>query len=160
MPGLEAFVRSVGHWTTLLRSSIIALSLFFILAVAAQANERMSVKAEIANVRSGPGIADPMLWQVERYHPLLVIEKKEGWYRFKDFEGDEGWISATLLDTTPTVIVKVARSNVRTGPGTEYPVKFTAERGIPFKILRTQGDWIEIEHGDGDKGWIAKTLVW
>jgi SH3-like domain-containing protein len=139
---------------------IFFMSAFLIPAVVAQAAERMSVMAEIANVRSGPGVADPMMWQVEKYHPLIIIEKKDGWYRFKDFEGDEGWISGALLDTTPTVIVKVARSNVRTGPGKDYPVKFMAERGIPFKILRTQGDWIEIEHGDGDKGWIAKTLVW
>jgi SH3-like domain-containing protein len=140
----------------------LAAGLILLLALAGmvQAAERMAVSADIANVRSGPNVGDDLLWQVEKYHPLSIVEKRGGWYRFKDFEGDEGWISAALLDNTPTVIVKVPRCNVRTGPSTDHPVSFTAEKGIPFKVLQTQGAWIEVVHIDGDRGWLLNTLVW
>ncbi|MCJ8502070.1 SH3 domain-containing protein [Desulfatitalea alkaliphila] len=138
----------------------IALSALFFFAGMAQAAERLAVSADIANIRSGPGVGKDLLWQVEKYHPVLVVERRDGWVRFKDFEGDEGWISAALLDDTPSVIVKVNRCNVRGGPGTAHPVRFTAERGIPFKVLGTQGDWIEVVHADGDRGWVLNTLIW
>ena len=137
-----------------------ALALLLLAGAGAQAAERMAVKVNIANVRSGPGAGYQLLWQVEKYHPLLIEEKRGGWYRFKDFEGDQGWIADTLLDHTPTVIVRVDRCNVRTGPGTDYSIAFTVDRGIPFKVLQKKGGWLEIEHADGDKGWIFSKLVW
>ncbi|MGD8882880.1 MAG: SH3 domain-containing protein, partial [Desulfobacterales bacterium] len=36
----------------------------------------------------------------------------------------------------------------------------TVEKGIPFKVLKRENNWIHIEHADGDKGWIHKSLVW
>lgn len=42
----------------------------------AAAAERLTVKASIANMRSGPGTSYDVLWQVEKYHPFLVVEKK------------------------------------------------------------------------------------
>ena len=42
----------------------------------AAAAERLTVKASIANMRSGPGTSHDVLWQVEKYHPFIVVEKK------------------------------------------------------------------------------------
>ena len=133
---------------------------FIITAGDAVAAERMAAKGDIANVRSGPGAKHEVLWQIEKYHPVLVVEKTGDWYRFRDFEGDEGWIHASLLDKTPTVIVRVRRCNVRSGPSTDAEIAFTVDRGIPFKVLQKKGRWFEVEHADGDKGWIFETLVW
>lgn len=141
----------------------IAWVLVFILiawTAAAQAAERMAVKADIANVRSGPGVKYELLWQIEKYHPVLVVEKKGPWCHFKDFEGDRGWVHDSLLGKTQTVIVKVRRCNVRSGPGTGFDVAFTVDKGIPFKVLSTKGGWFEVQHADGDKGWIFKSLLW
>ena len=120
----------------------------------------MAVKSDTANIRSGPSVTFDLLWQIEKYHPILVVEKKGAWYRFKDFEGDEGWIHESLVDKTDTVIVKVAQCNVRTGPGTKYDVAFSAGKGIPFKVLKKEGHWIQVQHADGDGGWIYDSLVW
>jgi SH3-like domain-containing protein len=124
------------------------------------AGERVSVTRDIANVRALPGTQSDTLWQVEKYHPLQVIEKKGKWYRFKDFEGDTGWIHSSLVGKTPTVIVRVRRANIRTGPGTQYDVAFDADKGAPFKVLETKGRWKKIRHADGDEGWIFSSLVW
>jgi SH3-like domain-containing protein len=135
--------------------------IWFILAAgSAIAGERMAAKSDIANVRSGPGTTHEVLWQIEKYHPVSVVEKRGAWFRFRDFEGDQGWIHASLLDNTRTVIVRVRRCNVRSGPGTDREIAFTVDRGIPFKVLQKKGRWYEVEHADGDRGWIFETLVW
>jgi SH3-like domain-containing protein len=122
--------------------------------------ERLAVASSIANIRSGPGTQYDILWNIEKYHPIDVIEKSGNWYRFRDFEGDEAWIHNSLLDATPTVITIKATCNIRSGPGTNYKTLFTVEKGIPFKVLQEQGNWIQIQHADKDKGWIHKSLVW
>ncbi len=56
-----------------------ALLGFILLGVIAQtafAAERMAVKASIANLRNGAGTKYKVLWQVEKYHPFLIIKKE------------------------------------------------------------------------------------
>jgi len=124
------------------------------------AQERLAVSSKIANVRSGPGTNYDLLWQVEKYYPLIVLERKEGWIHFKDFEGDEAWIYNSLVEKMDSVITIKDNCNVRSGPGTNNPIVFTVEKGVPFKVIKTQGKWLKIEHADGDQGWIFKGLLW
>jgi len=138
----------------------VVLFMLILTASAVGAAERMAIAAGTANVRSGPGTKHDQLWQVEKYYPVMVVEKKSGWCRIKDFEGDEGWIESSLLDKTNTVIVRVPKCNVRSGPGTEHETLFSVTKGIPFKVLQTKGQWLQVEHADGDSGWLMKNLVW
>ena len=122
--------------------------------------ERLSVAAGIANIRSGPGQNYEILWKVEKYYPLMVLKKENRWYQFRDFEGDEGWIHASLLAKIPSVITKSSKCNIRSGPGTKHKIVLTVESGIPFKVLKRERKWIQIQHADGDRGWIHQSLVW
>ncbi|MDY0219561.1 MAG: SH3 domain-containing protein [Desulfobacterium sp.] len=127
---------------------------------ASWAEERLAITSKIANVRSGPGTNHETLWQVETYYPILIVEKKGSWYRFKDFEGDLGWVHNSLVGSIPSVITVKNSCNVRSGPDPGNPIVFTVERGVPFKVLNKKDNWLEVEHGDGDKGWIYRPLVW
>jgi SH3-like domain-containing protein len=138
---------------------VIILLLIVVFAGVANA-ERLAVSAPVANIRSGPGTAHNVLWKVEQYFPVLVIQKSGEWYRFEDFEGDKGWVHQSLVGKIPAVITRNDASNIRSGPGTNHPVLFSVEKGIPFKVLKRKDKWIHIEHADGDKGWIHKSLVW
>ena len=138
---------------------VIILLLIIVFAGVANA-ERLAVSAPVANIRSGPGTGHNVLWKVEQYFPVFVIEKSGEWYRFEDFEGDKGWVHRSLVGKIPAVITKNDSSNIRSGPGTTYQVLFSVEKGIPFKVLKRENNWIHIEHADGDKGWIHKSLVW
>jgi len=122
--------------------------------------ERYAVSVPKANVRSGPGTNYDWIWQVGKYYPVEVLKKKGPWYFFKDFEGDEGWIHKSLLRKMPAVITKKKKCNIRSGPGTKHDVAFQVEEGIPFKVIKRKGRWIQIEHEDGDKGWIHESIVW
>jgi SH3-like domain-containing protein len=142
-----------------IRYTLLFISLLLAADATAQ-SQRMAVASQVANIRSGPSAESKVLWQVERYYPLLVIQKKGSWYRFKDIDGHQGWIHESLLDTTATVIVRVRRANLRSGPGTENAILFDAEKGTPFKVLTRKKAWLEVQHADGDSGWIFKSLVW
>lgn len=127
---------------------------------AAYAGERLAVSVSIANVRSGPGTNYDTLWQVNKYYPITVIKKVGSWLRFVDFEGDKGWLKSTLVHKIPSVITTKEDCNIRSGPGTKYSIVFKTERGVAFKVLKRKGSWIQVQHADGDKGWIYKSLVW
>ncbi len=139
--------------------SIITFLLIMLLAATASA-ERLAVSAPVANIRSGPGTSHNVLWKVEKYFPLRVIEKSGDWYHFEDFEGDKGWVHQSLVSKISAVVTKNDECNIRSGPGTDNKIIFTVEKGIPFKVLKREGSWIHIEHADGDKGWIHKSLIW
>jgi SH3-like domain-containing protein len=139
--------------------SIITFVLIMLLAGIASA-ERLAVSAPVANIRSGPGTSHNVLWKVEKYFPLRIIEKSGEWYHFEDFEGDKGWVHQSLVSKISAVITKKDACNIRSGPGTGNKIIFTVEKGIPFKVLKRKGNWIHIEHADGDKGWIHKSLIW
>ncbi|MBT8373367.1 MAG: SH3 domain-containing protein [Deltaproteobacteria bacterium] len=139
-------------------ASIIAILLVLSSSVAFA--ERLSVSSETANIRSGPGTNHDILWKVEKYHPIFIIKKTDVWYHFRDFEADEGWIHKSLVNKTPTVITKSDTSNIRSGPGTKNKILESVEKGIPYKVLNKKGKWLHIQHADGTKGWIHKSLVW
>ncbi|MEA3280050.1 MAG: SH3 domain-containing protein [Thermodesulfobacteriota bacterium] len=122
--------------------------------------ERLTIKVPLANIRSGPGTKYDIIWNVEKYHPVVVLEKSGPWYHFCDFEGDKGWIHKSLVDEISSVITNKVKCNIRSGPGTKYDILFTVEEGIPFKVIKSKGNWIYIQHADGDRGWIHKSLIW
>ena len=132
---------------------------FIIFCSSAAPAERLAVSGSVANIRSGPGANYDVLWQVGKYYPLLIHEKSGKWLKFSDYEGDEGWIHQSLVSKIPTVITKT-KSNIRVGPGTSFKVLATVGKGIPFRIIKREGDWLNIQHADGDKGWIHKSLMW
>ena len=122
--------------------------------------ERLAVAVSVANIRSGPGKNQEILWEVEKYYPIDVFKKSGQWYHFRDFEGDEGWVHKSLVLKIASIITIKPKSNIRSGPGPHYEIRFSVGDGIPFRVLGRKGNWIHIEHADGDKGWIYKTLTW
>ncbi len=136
------------------------ITILLIFPGSALAEERRSVNVGIANMRSGPGTKHDVLWQVEQYHPVRIVEKKGEWVKIKDFENDVAWLHKSLLDKTTSVVTIKNKCNVRSKPSKGSTVLYTVERGIPFKVLDRKENWIKIEHADGDIGWIYKTLVW
>lgn len=58
------------------------------------------------------------------------------------------------------VTIKSGTANIRTGPGRDYPIKYTyVKSNIPVKVLNFFEDWYQIEDFDGDTGWVSKNLI-
>ncbi len=148
------------------RISLKQLLLFALISVALSApqdifaQQRVTITGKTANLRSGPGTNHDILWQVEQFHPFIVIEKKGNWYHIRDFENDTSWVHESLVGNIESVITIKSKCNIRSGPSTKDPIVFTTEMGVPFKVLKKQGNWLNIEHADGDVGWVHNSLVW
>ncbi|MBU1169926.1 MAG: SH3 domain-containing protein [Proteobacteria bacterium] len=136
------------------------LVIMFILSGTANA-QRLSVSVNSANVRIGPGTTYDIAWEnLDKNYPLLVLDQKDGWYYIRDYEDDVGWIHESTVSAQDSVITKKDNCNVRSGPGTGTPVVFVVNNGVPFKVLKREGQWINIQHSDGDSGWVHEALVW
>jgi SH3-like domain-containing protein len=143
---------------SLLTTCVLALTLP---AAAAQpAKQMVSVKGSILNMRSGPGTNTEVLWELQRGYPLQVVQRKNRWVRVKDFEGDTGWVAASLTGRTPHHIVKVRNANVRSGPGTQNRIVGKAEYGELMRTREKRGGWVRVERAQGKSGWISKKLLW
>jgi SH3-like domain-containing protein len=141
------------------RYSIFVIVLIAFFATTATA-ERLAIVAPVANIRSGPDTKSDILWKVEKYYPIFVVKKSGSWYQFKDFEEDSGWVHKSLVGKVKAVITNKDLCNIRSKPGTKAEILFTVEKGIPFKVLKRKDRWLNVEHADGDKGWIHDSLVW
>ncbi len=49
--------------------------------------------------------------------------------------------------------------NLRSGPGTNYSVKWKYGSGLPLKVLKQDGKWIKVEDFEQDTGWLHTDLV-
>lgn len=58
------------------------------------------------------------------------------------------------------VALKPAEVNMRTGPGTRYPIQFVYRReGMPVEIVEEFDLWRKIRDMDGATGWVHKTML-
>ncbi len=147
----------------LLKNTLSFLGIFFIavaFSASAYAAEYASVSKDGVNIRSGPDTSDEIYWEVFKDFPLKILERKNKWAKTQDFEGDTGWIYEPLLNKKKTVIIKVKKANIRVGPGQNYEIVASALYGVVFAPGKTDGEWLQITHSDGTKGWVHQSLVW
>ncbi len=51
-------------------------------------------------------------------------------------------------------------TNVRAGPGQNYPIKFTYKlKGIPVRVISEYDNWNEIEDFEKQGGWVSQSLL-
>lgn len=55
------------------------------------------VKANVANLRSGPGNNHKVVGKLEKYAVVKTLEKQKGWVKISSKEGQTGWVSSPLL---------------------------------------------------------------
>ena len=56
--------------------------------------------------------------------------------------------------------LRAAETNVRSGPGQNYPIKFTFKlRGLPVRVISEYDNWNEIEDFEGQSGWVTQSLL-
>jgi len=141
--------------------SSIALALPFLLVPAvANAGEILSVKTSSANFRENPHEAAKIKFSADKFFPVEAIEKKKGWVKIKDFEGDTAWVAEKVLGKQAAIVVTSDKANVREEATTSSDVAFKVERGEVFKIESRKGDWLKVVDARGDGGWIRADMTW
>ena len=59
----------------------------------------------------------------------------------------------------PVKLRATTRSNVRAGPGMNFPVSFSTDPGSALSGVSYLGEWIRVTNDTGNEGWIYGTLV-
>jgi uncharacterized protein YgiM (DUF1202 family) len=59
----------------------------------------------------------------------------------------------------PIKLRTASRANVRSGPGTNFAVSYTADPGSMLSGLSYLGDWIRVTNEAGKEGWISRSMV-
>lgn len=72
----------------------------------------------------------------------------------------ENQAAAPSLPLPRFVTLATDEVNVRTGPGTRYPIRFVIRRGgMPVEIVKEHEIWRKIRDVDGDEGWVHKAML-
>ena len=136
-----------------------ATALLFLLPGLASA-EFLSVQGDKANFRKGPSVKTEIAYTADKYYPVKVLQKKEGWYQVVDYAGDKAWVLGKLLSNQKALVVKKEKANIRQKASTKSKVVFTASEGAAFKLIKVSGNWALVQHLDGDRGWVHRSLTW
>jgi SH3-like domain-containing protein len=67
-------------------------------------------------------------------------------------------------DAKPTLprfaSLKQPKTNVRVGPGTQYPIRWIYQRqGLPIEVIAEFGNWRRIRGSDSSDGWVHTALL-
>lgn len=151
---------------------VIALSVIFTGSMARADNYRstdlplprfVSVKANKAYARTGPGQKYPIRWVYQRENmPVEIFQEYGAWRKVRDIDGDEGWIHKNLLSGARSVIV---RSGNTMAPLFNRPNKDQAKtvalisHGAIMLIDQCDPAWCRV-YNRGYKGWIERKFLW
>lgn len=116
-----------------------------------------------STLRKGPGTQHPVSWKVAKYMPFLRLERKSGWLKLQDLEGEVHWGKAS--DFTSNYRCVVVKTNVaalhkepsQASPATDLK---TLDRYTPLKRVGDQRDWLKVEDEAGRAAWIHESQVW
>ena len=122
--------------------------------------EIRTVAVPSANFRAGPSPKEPVLFSADRYYPVEVIGQHKDWLRVRDFQGDEAWVSASLLGRARAVVVTAEVANIRDKPTRDATVVHTAEQGAVFVVAGKRGCWVSVADAEGVIGWVHEGVLW
>jgi len=72
----------------------------------------------------------------------------------------DSYAVATIKEVNYFSSLRSNETNVRAGPGQQYPIKFTFKlKGIPVQVISEYDNWNEIKDYDGQSGWVMQSLL-
>ena len=120
-----------------------------------------SIKAEVLNLRAGPGRDYPVRWVYHRAGlPLKVVRVHEGWRLVRDPAGDEGWVTANLLSKERGgIVIGQGLAAIREKPSDNSKLRWNAEPGVVGRIDDCEAGWCDFDVG-GRRGYMRAERLW
>lgn len=126
---------------------------FFAAAAAASAESRMQVSAASTPVYSQPSTAAPPVGQAARGEVLFVSQTDGDWAAIAPPDRIDLWLNKDFIEGNRVL----ARSiQVRAGPGIQYDVVGTLERGAPVMPRGEEGEWARIAPPSSATLWVRR----
>lgn len=108
------------------------------------------------NVRAAPNTSSEIMYQLEKSEDALVVDESGDWLKIKPKDGFNPWVNKAMVENS---VVDKDNVNVRVGPSTETSSIGKLSEGEPVIIIKTEGEWHQIELPRGFGFWVATGLV-
>jgi SH3-like domain-containing protein len=120
-----------------------------------------SIRAEIVNMRVGPGTSYRIEWVYRRQQlPLKVLRRKEGWRLVEDPDGTRGWMVGRFLSRDRGAIVTGEElADMRKEPDGAARLLFRLEPGVVTRLRDCENGWCLVEI-KGHKGFVREDRLW
>ena len=119
-----------------------------------------SLRADVANVRSGPGSRYPIEWVFQRKGmPVEIVAEYENWRKIRDWQGASGWVYQGLLTGKRSFIIPAKTASLYKTPATSAEVVAKLEPEVMGEIRSCTGEWCRVKVS-GVSGWIERTGMW
>ncbi|MFE8696839.1 SH3 domain-containing protein [Cytobacillus sp. FJAT-53684] len=136
------------------------------------AGSSIKIATDNLNIREGPGLSYPIVAKAYRGESYPFLSESKEWIEIQLDSGKKGWVADWLVSkedskdsgTTASIsadnhaAVTVDGLRVRKGPGTNYQVIGTINKGNDFTVLSTSGDWVQLDTSYG-VGWVSSEYV-
>lgn len=106
------------------------------------------------NVRSGPGVENPIVDVIKNGTQIDIFNEKNGWYNI----ANERWVYSKLVNIVEIKMGKVIAPsflNIREGAGTEHPIVKKVQGGTLVQVLEEKNGWYRI----GDSEWAFGAFI-
>lgn len=121
----------------------------------------VSLRADEANIRTGPGTRYPIQWKYLRDGiPLEIIEEFDHWRKIRDPDGASGWVHQTMLSGERMAVVLGKTPHIlRKDAEEEARGVIKVEPGVVARLLACTPQWCRIQVA-ARKGWLKKVYLW
>lgn len=118
---------------------------------------------DLITLRKNPSANAAVSWRAAKYMPFMRQERKSGFVRVEDLEGESHWARpGDLTNKFRCVVVKTNVAVLRLAPQPSAPpidLK-TVDRYTPLKRLGNDREWMNVELETGVQAWIHESQVW
>ncbi|MCP8856823.1 N-acetylmuramoyl-L-alanine amidase [Latilactobacillus fuchuensis] len=127
--------------------------------------QQITIKANVVNVRQGPGLSYDVMEQASKGESMNVISQKNNWYQVR-LSGDKiGWVASWLVDNTEVSATsnRVAKvtytfANVRKSSNSTSQLLGKLNKGDQITVLYQQNGWSQIKYNNA-VGWVQSSLI-
>ena len=120
----------------------------------------VSIRADEANLRVGPGGLFPIRWRLLRRNMPARIEDEEGqWREIVLHDGERGWLYNPLLSGARYLYVTADQAPLARKPEAGAQVAAYVQKGVVLRATACEPGWCEVRKGE-IRGWIARDAVW
>jgi SH3-like domain-containing protein len=119
----------------------------------------VTLRAEEANMRTGPGEQYPIKWTYRRVGlPVEIVAEYHTWRRVRDWQGTEGWVHGSMLAGRRSFMVIGETRALHTEPNAASPVIAELEVKVigDIETCPPAGEWCRVKI-EGRKGWLKRS---
>ena len=120
----------------------------------------VTLKSNEANLRAGPGLEYPVLWQYRTPKLPVRVDAEFGiWRKIVDHDGTAGWMHGSVLSLRRMALIKVDMAKIHDNPDPSSTVLALAERNALMELQSCPKSWCKVKAANVS-GWMKRQAIW